>query len=99
MTLEQKFLKRVQMPPEIKKHDIHKYERVKLGAKKWEVYKCVKPNCPHWIRQELVAGKVTECWRCGQEVVMTKPMAKQKKPHCLNCTRPYNRHQSTTEAA
>lgn len=72
-------------------HEVHKYERVRLGDKGFQVYKCVKPNCAHYLRMELVFGKLTICWRCGREVVMTKPMAKMKKPHCLGCTRPYVR--------
>lgn len=86
-----------QMSFKIEDHDVHKYQRVKLGTKGFEVYKCMKPNCPHYLRKELVVGKATECWRCGQTVIMTQPMAKQKKPHCRNCTRPYIKH--NTEAA
>lgn len=74
---------------DIKEHDVHKYERVKLGTKGFEVFKCVLPNCSHYIRKELVFGKVTKCWRCDKDIVMTKPMARMKKPHCRNCTRSY----------
>jgi len=68
-------------------HKVHKYERIKLGNKGFEVFKCMHPNCPHYIRKELVIGRETICWRCGEEVPMTKPMARMKKPHCYMCTR------------
>jgi hypothetical protein len=73
-------------------HDVHKYERVKLGSKGYRVYKCMLPNCMHYVREELVIGMLTICHRCGQPVQMTKLMAQQKKPHCRMCTRPYVRH-------
>jgi hypothetical protein len=70
---------------------IHKFERVKIGDKKYSVYKCMKPDCTHYVSPpELVVGRRTECWRCGNVVVVTKAMAKQKKPHCRGCTRPYH---------
>lgn len=78
------------------KHTIHKYERVRLGTKGFKVYKCVLPNCPHYIREELVAGKMTICWRCGAAIVMTKPMARMKKPHCYDCTREYTQKNEKT---
>ena len=71
---------------EEKKH-VHKYLRVKLGKKGYTVYKCMQDGCTHYIRAELVIGNHTICWRCNREVKMTQPMAKQKKPHCLECTR------------
>lgn len=64
----------------------HKYERVRLGASGYIVFKCTVPDCPHFINKKLVVGKKTICWRCGHEAVMTKQMAEFKKPHCRQCT-------------
>ena len=65
----------------------HRYKRVKLGKNGFEVYKCYKPGCTHYIRKELVIGAIAECWRCRKEFVMTPMNAKQAKPHCNACTR------------
>jgi hypothetical protein len=75
-------------------HEVHKYERVRLGDRGFKVFKCALPNCPHYLRRELVVGKLTRCWRCDRIMIMTKPAAKMKKPHCLDCTRPYNRSEA-----
>jgi hypothetical protein len=70
----------------MKSEHVHKYKRVKLGSKGYTVYKCMKPGCTHYIRQELVTGMKTICWRCEQEQIMSPKMATQAKPHCLECT-------------
>jgi hypothetical protein len=67
---------------------IHKYLRDKLG--KLIIYKCALPGCPHYIRQNLVVGKVSLCWVCNKEFVMTRAMAKLKKPHCPDCRIAHN---------
>ncbi len=76
---------------------VHKYLRVKLGANKFKVYKCVADGCTSYVRAELVVGNHTICWRCGREVPMTLAMAKQKKPHCIGCT--WEKPQKATNAA
>lgn len=73
------------VPPMKKDHDVHKYQRVRLG-KKYIVYKCSLPNCAHFIRQELVVGRKSLCCRCGKEFLMTQKSL-LKKPHCEECTR------------
>lgn len=77
----------------------HKYERIKLGNKGFEVFKCMLRDCAHWIRKELVVGRETICWRCGDALVMTKFTATMKKPHCKKCTRPYNKKEEGENAA
>lgn len=64
----------------------HKYVRVRLGKKDYIVFRCVRPGCAHYIRQELVIGKIAQCWRCGDEFVMNQKTAMLKKPHCTKCT-------------
>ncbi len=67
-------------------HLVHKYTRVKLGTKGYIVYKCTLPGCPHYLRQELVTGRLCECWRCGKPFTMTVKTL-LKKPHCSDCTK------------
>ena len=74
---------------------LHKYKKVDIGSdgKEFLVYKCMKPACSHYIRLELVEGKLCECNRCGEPMIITKatlthssgkPMA---RPHCGNCVK------------
>ena len=74
---------------------IHRYKKVNLGrnGKDYLVYKCVKPVCSHYIPLHLAEGKMCECNRCGEPMVITKlvmngsqggPMA---RPHCIDCTK------------
>lgn len=74
---------------------IHKYRKVNLARGKdvepYIVYKCVKPTCTHYLPIHLAEGKMCECNRCGETMIINKttlhgssnrPMA---KPHCNNC--------------
>jgi hypothetical protein len=69
----------------IKYAHTHKYERVRLGKK--YVYKCALPNCPHYVYKELAKGRVSICWRCGDEFVMNTYSVQLAKPHCKKCHR------------
>lgn len=76
----------------IPKH-IHKYKKVDLGAngKEYVVYRCMKPVCNSYIPVVLSEGKLCECNRCGNPMLITKatlihsggkPMT---RPHCNDC--------------
>lgn len=79
---------------------MHKYRLKDLarnpGKPPYFVYVCVKQDCTHHIRVELVEGKLAECNRCGEPFVMK--LAKLKhgdriivRPHCEDCTKTPNR--------
>jgi hypothetical protein len=61
---------------------IHKYINKKLGTKGYRIYKCVLPNCTHFIAENLVIGRQSICWRCDAVFIITKL---HKKPHCNDC--------------
>ncbi len=57
---------------EVKTH-IHKYKRVKLGKDKTFItYRCMLPDCSHYIEQKLVVGRKSLCWKCDEPVIITK---------------------------
>jgi hypothetical protein len=75
---------------------IHKYRLKDLARKKdtppYLVYVCVKQDCSHNIRVELVDGKVAECNRCGDNFIMKLSKLKHGstiivRPHCEDCTK------------
>lgn len=64
---------------------IHKYKKIKLG-KDYIVFRCLLPDCSHYIRRELAEGKVSICNRCNQPFIMTKNVVrKHAMPHCDDC--------------
>ncbi len=66
----------------------HKYRRVRLGKnKRYTVYRCVRPNCTHFIEEKLVLGRSTICWKCGAEFIMTEKTMKMK-PNCPGGCKP-----------
>lgn len=63
---------------------IHKYMRDKLG--KLVIYKCMLPGCSHYLYRNMALNKVSVCWYCGKEFLMSKKSLKLKKPHCKDCS-------------
>lgn len=74
-----------------KPEHIHKYMRVELGDKGFTVFKCMWPNCKHYLRTELVVGRASVCWKCGDEMILNTANMVNKKPHHPWCTRQYTR--------
>lgn len=74
---------------------IHRYKKVNIGSKEkpYEVYRCMKPACSHYIPLHLAENKICECNRCFKPMILTKeilrhtggkPMA---RPHCSDCVK------------
>lgn len=75
-----------------RKH-VHKYKKVDIGAKngpndrkEFIVFKCMLPDCTHYIEQALAEGKFCLCNRCGELMTLTKAAMQLVKPHCISCT-------------
>ena len=75
---------------------LHKFKKVDLARKPGKdpylVYKCQVPFCNHYVPLHLSEGKVCECSRCHQPMVITKATLTKSKggallfPHCEDCT-------------
>lgn len=84
------------------KSHTHKYQKAKLGKdRSYIVYKCVLPECSHYITPELLPGKLAICFRCESKFVIERDMVRKGremlKLHCKNCTR--NKTNETKVAA
>lgn len=68
---------------------LHKYKKTNIGVdgKKFLVFKCMRPACNHYIRVDLAEGKLCECNRCGEPMILTKTAMQLTKPHCTTCVR------------
>jgi hypothetical protein len=73
---------------------LHRYKKVNLSRDKdkpYFVYKCTKPACSHYVPLELAEGKLCECNRCGEPMVINKQVLTgssnrpMTKPHCSGC--------------
>ena len=73
--------------PKIK--HVHKYERVEVGKNGWVVYRCVLPNCSHYLpTAALVVGKQSICWGvCDGTTIYSQDDYNQKlkRPMCSGC--------------
>ena len=67
---------------------IHLYRRMDLSnspEKEYLVFKCIKPLCSHYIRVELAFGKLCECNRCHEPMILDKETVQLARPHCQEC--------------
>ena len=64
---------------------VHRYEKTTLGRNKWPIHRCNLPDCNHYVASELVIGKFSICHRCGEKFIISKPVSRLAKPHCMKC--------------
>ena len=67
---------------------VHKYYKKDMGRKKpYIVYACALPHCYHYVPENVVPGKLTRCWGCNEEFVITKNSdgTLPVKPKCPDC--------------
>ncbi len=66
-----------QSPYESLRH-IHIYERSHSKHKDWrcQVYRCIDPDCSHYIKAELIIGKRARCHECKQVMIIEKSQVK-----------------------
>lgn len=68
---------------------LHKYERVEAKTSGAIIYKCQLPGCPHYLPyEELAVNRLSLCWGCGGEVLLTKEIVLWKRnprPICPKC--------------
>jgi|SRR5215471_17894899 len=79
-----------------KSNHIHRYKKVNLSRDKdkpYFVYKCVKPMCTHYVPVELAEGKLCECCRCQEPMIINKQVLVGNagkpltNPHCSDCVK------------
>lgn len=68
-----------------KKH-IHKYHKVEVNFV--EVWACALPTCNHHMPkhyENMMPGKATICWDCGEATLLDPVNMKLTKPTCSDC--------------
>lgn len=72
------------MPP--LKH-VHKYKRTKTPRGSI-IYRCVLPDCTHYLGAHHIVGKRNICWVCGnQHIIYQDSNGVLARPHCRQCTK------------
>lgn len=74
-----------------KKNHYHRYRKVKMGKNdSYIVYACAEPECSHYIRPELLIGKLAQCYHCRSLFTVSREQVREGrrylKLHCNACT-------------
>jgi len=70
------------------KRHIHKYRKVEVNNVK--VWACALPTCSHHMPkhyENMVLGKMSICWGCGNEFILDERAMLQDMPECYNCAK------------
>lgn len=81
------------------KTHVHQYRRAtgrrtreNKDSKMQNYYKCILPDCTHYVRDFMILGKNCICNRCGKVFVLSNSLRLIGNiPHCKECTKKYNR--------
>lgn len=70
-----------------KARHIHQYERKDIGKKgrPYIIYKCALTNCPHYVPEDLVVGRLSTCPYCSEPFTIKQSDLALVKPHCKDC--------------
>lgn len=60
---------------------VHKYKRFKFGNGR-VAFRCMAGGCAHYVLEELILGRQSICWRCGNIFMIDERSARLAKPHC-----------------
>ena len=69
-----------------KKAHTHKYLKTQFKTSETLIFRCMKAGCSHFLYEPMIVGKFSECWRCGEDFLITKKTIANKKLHCPDCT-------------
>ena len=75
-----------------KNKHLHLYKKINIGrdGNIFIVFKCMKPDCTHYTEFTLAEGKICECNRCHNSMILTKISMTLTKPHCASCVKRKN---------
>lgn len=68
------------------KRHVHKYHKLELSY--GPVWACALSDCNHYMPQhmtEMVCGKYSLCWTCGERFTLDTENMKNDKPICNDC--------------
>lgn len=78
----------------------HKYRSAILGGEKvivengkkkllktggYPIFRCILPNCSHYVPRKLALGRLVLCWVCGNVMEMKSYNLNEARPHHKEC--------------
>lgn len=63
---------------------IHKYYKIS-SSPSWIIFRCVEPNCSHYINEKFIPGRQSICWKCNKPFTINPTVNYKrlaKKPAC-----------------
>ena len=66
-----------------KEQHIHTYERPRWNR---NIYRCIAPDCSHYIQKKLLLGKYGKCPECGSQFILDREKLLRAKPRCDFCS-------------
>lgn len=64
---------------------VHKYHKISKFRTLWV---CAMPKCSHYMPPDLnetLVGKMSVCWKCGEEFLLNEENMKRDQPICSDC--------------
>jgi len=63
----------------------HQYRRIKQPPSNRIIYRCMRPDCNHYLTPEFILGKASVCWQCKTDFVMDPYSTERQFPKCKDC--------------
>src|SRR5271169_1268254 len=75
------FIRKKKMP--VINH-VHKYIRKTVGRNNFPIYRCILPDCSHFLQSALVEGRKSLCYFCDKEFIINRKQVARgiAKPQC-----------------
>lgn len=67
----------------MKQQHIHIYERPRWNK---SIYRCIEPDCSHYIQKKLLLGKYGRCPECQNQFILDREKLLRAKPKCDFCS-------------
>lgn len=66
-------------------NEFGKKRRKLVKSETTEVFKCAFPGCRRYLYREMAIGERSVCWRCGEELILTRENLNYKHPTHKEC--------------
>lgn len=64
----------------------HKYKLVhQYPGQPTKVYRCMLPNCRHFLQLTMIEGQLSVCWACANDFVIKGRAIGKVRPICDSC--------------
>jgi hypothetical protein len=65
----------------------HKYFSAVFKKSGTKIFRCGISGCGHFVYEPLIIGRESVCWRCSEIFEIVRKTLRNKKFHCVDCTK------------